>query len=180
MNMTNQKEWYFEISDNIDIQTTPGGGFNLNIDMLKQIGGILCIGAAVIFIPWMLFIFVRRLLRNKKNNAEANVVNFETTTDSVEPYPYQIANNDYSKFDAPGELVIDPVAAAPMSNFQPMGDNTGAIEMPASYSTDEIPDWLKDVNSSQAVGVGGGDYKPKEEEGKMNVDESISAMPHDS
>jgi hypothetical protein len=192
---SNQKEWSFEVSATIDTTddgTDGGSGLSsVTIENLKQVGIIVGLGALFIIVPWFGFLFIRRVMRNRKNISDVQNIYIQVdpnstapsyqTTDTFDPNIYKIGDNDYSEYGN-----VQPIEQQPLQAPYPTANVTidnGGAQMPSSYNDDEIPDWLKDIDAIKPINQGGHDLNTEMMGGKADNTQGTAddiAMPHDS
>jgi hypothetical protein len=192
---SNQKEWSFEVTASTntgdDENTSSSGLSAVTIENLKQVGIIVGLGALFIIVPWFGFLFIRKMMRNRSSDPNVQNINVQVdpnsiapsyqTQDQFDPNTYVIGNNDYSEYGNVQPIAQQPLQApyqAPTITI----DNGGA-QMPSSYTDDEIPDWLKDIDAIKPVNQGGHDLNVEMTGGAVDNTKGTAddiAMPHDS
>jgi hypothetical protein len=138
---------------------------------------VMCLGLIVLIVPWMLYASMGKKNNNQYDsynyagyqdnnnfsNQDAVVSNYNTyDTPVVNTYDVaQFDNNNYTQEITPVqtenfEMPVDTnYQAVPQDNLgytnQSLDNSLGEdqINMPSSYMSDEVPDWLKDFESSQ-------------------------------
>lgn len=179
------KKWFFEIIEpGSDGVTAPGQinllGRTFEADAFGLALLILCLGLVLLLLPWFIYLaWVRR------RNEEEVVVNNYDYVPSPDPFQLQDMAPQIT-VNAPAETTyVEPQTYEPSVGTQEITNNyvepqpvypvaeaaPPALEMPTTYSNDDIPDWLKEGESgsgSEPVAPSGSDFTVKENENESS------------
>jgi len=165
----NTKEWYFELSTD---NTTTTGTFGINMEQLKQILTVICCGLGAIIIPLILYKIIRMFI-NKRRESQTFTEPSAIPGSSFSTDSFQIGNSN----DARWAVVNEPEAQVGVNPPTLSFEEQKPIEMPSSYTSDEIPDWLKTTDGDKPMSISGGEMKTFNSDAIPNI-EDIS-KPHD-
>lgn len=180
---TEIKEWSFEVVTVTPTEVTPGdnnvdGGFsfteliqNLSSSTIRSALTILCVGLTLLLIPWLLY-FAWKRMRGRNMTYVASDDPFApaaaTTTVVSTSTPLMASSADV--FDTNFEPTIGSqtmgeidegtqFTSADLGGIDPNQTADSMIAQPSTYSAEEVPDWLKDFESTPlgaAVNQSGG------------------------
>jgi hypothetical protein len=98
-----------------------------------------------------------------------------SSTVSSSDQPYQIDTYPMNPWDGKvNQAAVQTAAAQPTSGAQTNEihlDQSDQISMPSSYTTDEIPDWLKSMDSDKPMGESGNERSDLENQPGQNMDQ---------
>lgn len=200
-NNTLTKAWSFTVVAESDQDNGKWiiGGKEITTQTILLALGVLCIGLLILFVPWLFFTFIMRKRRQQQQTSieiQNDDTSLPTMTTEFDQTPYAELTPEYVKTEEPAPIIMeqefspqslaveDPNAPSNNDSIQtsPLEQSdTAPIVMPSSYSSEEVPAWLKDFESSQPASLAAdkaNDLQQEEESGaKLHDDYGLSLNP---